>query len=183
MMNLRALQPLALALVLLVNEGAPSLLAQSEHDSSATMTDKRASELRCSISTNDSHWKLGVSGNGVSVEVQLHGNTDSTIMPSLHLVAITKNEGSAQDEYWAPFRLKDGASTKEWQQVGTGEQNRPPTRVLPLQISWAPTKSSVWPAETLANVVPPGTYYLQAQMEIRGHNPVVSNKIEITVLR
>ena len=125
------------------------------------------------------------------VEFQCQGATDMSAMPSLHLIALPKKQGLDQTEYWAPFAIPDGASTKNNQKLNPAPfvrliQGRllwAPTKSSVGRLLWAPTKSSVWPSQEFAKTVPPGEYSVQVQLEMNSGETISSNEVTVTVLK
>jgi hypothetical protein len=141
-------------------------------------------KIKCRISTSDANWRSENTGATVAVDIQFQGATELSVMPSLHMIALPKKHGLNQNEYWAPFAIPSGASTKMTQKLSPArETSTRSVRLVPGQLLWAPTMSSVWPAEEFAKTVPQGEYNLQVQLEIKGGKTISSNEVTITVLK
>ena len=184
-MNPMTCKSIILALALLVIQvGTPRQGdIQAEEKSAPSMKGDQNSELRCTIAASDTRWRVRGSTKQVSIEVDIHGSAESPVMPSLGLVAAPKG-GSHQNEYWAPFSLANGTTSKEWQNLGpTTRSDHRSVRLFPLRLLWAPTKSSAWPSEAIAGVVPLGTYDVLARIETKDHAASLSNRVRITVVR
>ena len=138
-------------------------------------------KIKCIISTNDMTWHSGSGDAAIAVEFQLQGATELSLMPSLHMTALPKRQGVDENEYWAPFAIPSGASTKETQKLRAAGVHS--LRLVPGQLLWAPTKSSVWPSQQFAKIVPPGEYSLQVQLEIEKGGTITSNEGTVTVLK
>jgi len=135
-------------------------------------------KIKCTISTNDVAWHLK-SADAVAVEFQFQGAADLSAMPSLHMIALPKRHGLDQNEYWAPFAIPSGTSSKETQKLSPAGS----VRLVPGRLLWASTKSSVWPSQEFAKTVPPGEYSLQVQLEINGGKTISTNEVTVTVLK
>jgi hypothetical protein len=120
----------------------------------------------------------------ISVEIEVHGTISTSVMPAVHLTALPKKGGIYQDEYWAPFNVATGKSTSDWQKLGYAAERKPLTvRLLPFELLWAPTKSSAWPSGAMTQIVPPGEYSLQLQLEVNNGKTFVANEVQITILK
>ena len=169
-----------LVLILLTNQGAWSSGMSNYSDSDVRQAKGReqASTIRCEIKASDVTWHLK-SVDAAVVGFQCQGPTDMSAMPSLHMIALPKKQGLDQTEYWAPFAIPSGASTKNSQKLSPA----PSVRLVPGRLLWAPTKSSVWPSQEFAKTVPPGEYSVQVQLEINSGETISSNEIKVTVLK
>jgi hypothetical protein len=146
--------------------------------------DGQSSQIKCTIRTSDLTWRTETVGTTVLVVIQCQGTSGFTVMPSLHLVPLPRQSGPDQGEYWAPFNLTTGASTKKWQVVSpTTETHTRSVRLPPTKLRWASTKSSVWPFQEFTKTVLPGRYSLHVELEVSGGKTVSSNEIKITVLK
>jgi hypothetical protein len=173
------------AIVVLILITNPYLDAHMENFYDSVLNqqaDDQSPKLKCTISTSDVNWRTGNEQAEVSVDIQFQGTTELSVMPSVHLIALPKKHGLEQSEYWAPFAVPAGASTKVKQKVsaGTGAHG---VRLVPTHLLWAPTKSSVWPSQSFAKAVPTGRYSVQVQLELGDGKTVSSNEIEITVIK
>lgn len=137
--------------------------------------------IRCTIRTNEVIWHLK-NPEAAIVEFQFQGAGDLSAMPSLHMTALPKKQAMDKNEYWAPFAIPGGASTRETQRLSSARSVRS-VRLVPGRLLWAPTKSSVWPSQEFTRTVPPGQYSLQAQLETDGGKTLSSNEVTITVLK
>ena len=146
--------------------------------------DNQSPKISCTISTNGVNWRSQKTGTAVTVHIQFQEAMELSVMTSLHLIALPKKHGLDQNEYWAPFAIANGASTKETQKLSSAGASSPLSdRLVPAQLLWAPTKSSVWPSQDFAKTVPPGEYGLQVQLEINGGKTISSNEVMVTVLK
>jgi len=146
--------------------------------------DGKNSQIKCTISTSDLTWHNEAAGTSVFVVTQCQGIRGFTVMPSLHLAPLPTPSGPDHGEYWAPFNLTTGASTKESQIVSPStETQMRSVRLLPTKLLWAPTKSSVWPSQNFAKTVPYGRYSLRLELEVNGGKTVSSNEIKINILK
>lgn len=141
-------------------------------------------KIKCTISTNNVNWRSENTSAAVSVEIQFQGPTELSVMPSLRMIALPKTHGLDQNEYWAPFTIINGVNTKEAQKLSAvkGASTRS-VRLVPVQLLWASTKSSVWPSQGFAKTVHPGDYSVEVQLEINGRKTICSNEITIAVLK
>lgn len=146
------------------------------------MGNDQSPKLKCTVSINNSRWRTGNQGAEISVEIQFQGTTELSVMPSVHLAALPKKHDLEQSEYWAPFAIPTGASTKEQQKVSAAGRVHS-VRLAPTQLLWASTKSSVWPSQNFAKAVAPGRYSLQVELELTDGKVVSSNEIEITIAK
>lgn len=175
-----------LVLALLTNHGVVNkgMKDFSESNLSQEKGDDQIPKIKCTINTNDVAWHSRSADATVAVEFQFQGATDLSVMPSLHMTALPKKQGLDQNEYWAPFAIPSGVSTKETQKLSpVGGPNTRSLRLVPGRLLWAPTKSSVWPSQEFAKTVPPGEYSLQVQLEINGGTTISSNEVTITLLK
>jgi hypothetical protein len=130
------------------------------------------------------NWRFEKTGAAVALEIQFQGARELSVMPSLRLIALPKKHGLDQTEYWAPFNITNGASAKESQKLTPADGAKPRSiRLVPAQLLWAPTKSSVWPSQDFAKTVPPGRYNLQVQLELSGGKTISSNEVEINIIK
>jgi hypothetical protein len=138
--------------------------------------------IDCTIRTSHPIWRRDTDEATVSVEARVHGTNEVTLSSFLLLVAVSKSPGPLQEEYWAPFDIKTGSSTKARQRVLQTDKTHPlSVRLAPSQLLWAATKSSVWPSNTLAETVPRGRYILRVEIELEGGKTVSSNEVEISI--
>jgi hypothetical protein len=145
---------------------------------------KSNSVIICKITTSDTSWRLKKSSATVSVEIQYMGSSEISVMPSLELFGLPKKEGLGQIEYWAPFALSTGESTKSQQKLAPTPKAGPlSVHLLPRKLFWASSLSSVWPDRNLVKTVPPGNYSVQVQLELSDGTKVVSNEIPISILK
>lgn len=134
------------------------------------------------IRTSHLEWRAEKEEATVSVEIRLQGTVEITAWPSLRLVAVSKTPGPVQQEYWAPFDLTTGLGTKADQRLSPADGTHPlSVRLVPSRLLWAATKSSVWPSQPLAKVVPGGNYVLRVQIEVEDGRTVSSNEVEISI--
>jgi hypothetical protein len=121
----------------------------------------------------------------ISFEVELNGEVDVLVMPSVQLTALPrKTDELNQDQYWAPFDLDSAASTNKWQQLTNhGKPQRRTVRLVPSRLSWAKTKSSTWPSQAFSQVVPPGDYSLQVKLDTRDYKATASNEVTVTIVK
>ena len=170
-------------LILFANHVSPASGAKNPYGWQEN-EDGQISKIKCTISTSDLTWRNEVAGTSVFVVTQCHGTSGFTVMPSLHLAPLTANSGLDHGEYWAPFNLTTGASTKESQTVSPSTETQiRSVRLLPTKLLWAPTKSSVWPSQNFAKTVPSGRYRLRLEIEVNGGKTVSSNEIKINILK
>lgn len=144
------------------------------------MTDNQTSELTCMIKTDALEWHTSKAAAQVDVDIHLEGTSPASIMPSLRLLSLSKEQGLNQDEYWAPFDVMTGTKTKKRQELAAGHHT---VRVHPNQLLWASTKSSVWPSDKLGKTVKPGRYVVQVQLELSDGRKVSSNGVTVTLLK
>lgn len=180
------LQSAILALMLLANRG--DLVGQADGFAESASGQENGSnespEITCIITTNNSKWRSKRAVATVSVGIEFQGMVRVSVMPSVHLTALPKSDGMTQNEYWAPFSVATGASTRNWQKLSipTGKR-RYSLRLVPSRLRWASTRSSVWPSQAMAKTVPPGDYSLVVHLETSEGKAVVSNELKITVLK
>lgn len=169
-----------LVLILLTIQAASSdgMKDYSDSDLRQAKGQEQTPTIRCTIRTNDVSWHLK-SADAAVVEFQCQGATDMSAMPSLHMIALPKKQGLDQTEYWAPFAIPGGASTKNNQRINPGLS----VRLVPGRLLWAPTKSSVWPSQEFTKTVPPGEYSVQVQLEINSGETISSNEVTVAVLK
>jgi hypothetical protein len=169
-----------LVLILITSQGASSRAMKDYSDSDLRQAkgQQQSPTIRCEIRTNDVTWHLK-SADAAVVEFQCQGATNMSAMPSLHMIALPKKQGLDQTEYWAPFAIPGGASTKNSQKLAPA----PSARLVPGRLLWAPTKSSVWPSQEFAKTVPPGEYTVQVQLEINSGETISSNEVTVTVAK
>ena len=135
--------------------------------------------VQCALKAPEVVWKLGKANPKISAEIRPIGT--SLVMPAVYLTPLSKNRPSARQEYWAPFDLANGTSTASWQKLGAVP--RISTDLKPLELLWAPTKSSVWPDQSPTELLPPGQYTLRIQIEIKDGKIFWSNPVKITVVK
>ncbi len=181
-----SLRSAILILALLANRGTLDRHSMSFSEGDLTQDKKggEAPKFRCTISTSDVEWSPSSAKSAVSVRIQFERVTEVSVMPSLHLIALPKRHGLSQVEYWAPFDVNSGATTKESQVLRV--ENKAITRsvrVIPTQLLWASTKSSVWPFQGFERTVRPGRYSVQVQLELAEGTTVRSNEVAITVVK
>ena len=140
------------------------------------------SDIGCTITTTDANWDAKKATSVVSVEVEHPEFIRASAIPSVRLIALPRKEGIYQDEYWAPFNITTGASTKNWQKIANSIHALS-IHLNPFQLLWAPTKSSVWPAQAFSKTVPEGQYILQVQIEVNGAKTFLSNEVKITITK
>jgi hypothetical protein len=88
-----------------------------------------------------------------------------------------KKEGAYQDAYWATFSVATGKSTSKWQKLSDEGKKKPLSiRLVPSELLWAPTKSSVWPSDVIRKAVPLGEYNLPLQFEVNTGKTFGSDK-------
>src|ERR1700752_2119474 len=120
-----ALQTAMLALVLLTNLSSDAHMTNlSDGVLNQENADAQSPKLKCIISTNNASWRLGNEGAEISVDVQVQGTAELSVMPSVHLIALPKKRDLEQSEYWAPFAVPTGASTKEKQKLSAATGSR-----------------------------------------------------------
>jgi hypothetical protein len=142
----------------------------------------QSSKIKCTASTSDATWHSDNASATVLVEIHFQGTVQVKLMPSLHLMALPKKHGLQQEEYWAPFDVTSGASTKENQKLDPAARARS-VRLIPAELLWAPAKSSIWPSQDFSKTVPPGHYSLQVQLELKNGKTISSNEVSITVVK
>jgi hypothetical protein len=175
-----------LILALLVNCSALGghLMGFAKGEPQQETREGQTPKVKCTISTTDVKWRLGGEHPAVSIHIQFQGAAEVSVMPSIHLSALPKRHGLDQVEYWAPFNVNTGVTSRESQKVRAGSKsNARSVRVIPTQLLWAPTKSSVWPCQGFAKTVPPGRYSLRVELELVTGSTVRSNEIAITVVK
>ena len=131
--------------------------------------------LVCTIKTVDPRWPVDSAKATLVVDIQSGVMGRVSVMPSLHLLAVPQKGGVERIEYWAPFDISTGASTKEWQHLSNLKKSRS-VQLVPSRLMWASALSSVWPSDTMAKSVPPGLYTLRAEIEMSGRTTVESNR-------
>lgn len=136
--------------------------------------------ISCLVTANDVNWRQGSATGEVSATIQFEGAAEISVMPSINLVALPKGSDLRRSEYWAPFDLVTGASTRERQNL-TPVSEVLSVRLVPARLLWAPAISSVWPSQTFAKTVPPGRYSLQVQLEFDAGKTILSNEVEIAI--
>jgi hypothetical protein len=141
--------------------------------------------VKCNISAPNLQWRLKDTTATVSLEVEFHGKVDVVVMPSVQLTALPKRANELeQDQYWAPFDLASGASTNHWKRLTNGDETQRHTlQLVPSKLSWARTKSSVWPSRTFAGAIPPGQYSLQVKLDTRDYKTILSNEVTVTIVK
>jgi len=145
-------------------------------------SDGRFSRVLCSIAASDTTWRVKKMAGTVTTKIEIQAVKDISVMPALHLIALPKKQGLDATEFWAPFDMSTGASTKEWLRIRASAKNAPIVIQLSVsELKWASAKSSVWPSRPFAKTVPPGQYSLQAQLEFSEGQPISSNEIVVTV--
>src|SRR6266480_1158507 len=181
-----ALRSSTLVLILLANYGPLGVHMRNFSDGvlKQEQGDDQSPKIQCTINTNDVKWETRKAGAEVSVEIQFEGTAELSVLPSVHLIALPKKHNLEQREYWAPFAVTTGASTKEKQRLTpVTAAHSLSVRVVPSQLLWAPTKSSVWPSHSFAKAVPPGQYGLQVQFELSDGKTISSNEVEIAIIK
>jgi len=178
---------LVILTVMLLSEGA-NVGVQPSNSSGVARSMETSREpdsmITCRITASDTNWRLKKSSATVSVEIQYLGSSEISVMPSLELFRLPKTEGLGQIEYWAPFALSTGVSTRSQQElVPTSKPGPLSVKLLPAELLWAPSLSSVWPDGNLVKTVPPGNYSLQVQLELSDGTKIASNEIPITILK
>jgi hypothetical protein len=170
-------------LMLLANHASPDSGVKNPYGGQENR-DGQSSQIKCTISPSDLTWRNEAAGTSVFVAAQCQGIGGFTVLSSLHLTPLPTQSGPDHGEYWAPFNLTTGASTKKSQVVSpaAGTQTRS-VRLLPTTLLWASTKSSDWPAQDFAKTVPAGRYILRLELEVNGGKTVASNEIQINILK
>lgn len=179
-------RPAALLLLLLNSPGASNSSLKNIPGGvlSQEVGGKRSTEIRCTIATKDVRWRVGDKDTAVEVYIQSKGATDLSVLPSLHMILLPKKQGLDPNEYWAPFAIPNGASTKKTQKLSTtGDARTLSVRLVPARLLWASTKTSVWPSQEFAKIILPGKYSLNVQLEIDGGRTISSNGITVSVLK
>ncbi|SRR6266702_4072307 len=144
----------------------------------------KAPKVKCAISANNVEWSSRSAESSVSVHIQFEGAKEISVTASLQLTALPKGHGLGKDEYWAPFDAASGRTTKGSQTLrAPDERYNRSVQLVPTQLFWASTKSSVWPSDDFAKTVPPGPYSLQVQLELTGGATIKSNEITINVVK
>jgi hypothetical protein len=143
---------------------------------------KQSSDIKCTITTDNLEWHVKDKPPVITVKFDFHGAINAPVMPSVRLTALPRKEGIHQNAYWAPFTITTGKSMSEWQKLGfAAEKKQLSISLVPSELLWASTKSSVWPSEAMAKTLLPGEYILQVQLEVSGGKTFVSNEIKILV--
>lgn len=141
------------------------------------------SYIKCTIAADQVRWQVDHTP-AVSVEIDIRRSVKTSVMPALHLSALPKKAGIYQEEYWAPFSIAKGTATSEWQRLSIGADKKPfSVRLVPSELQWAATKSSAWPSDPMAKVVPPGEYSLQVEIEVNKDNTFTSNEVRVIVIK
>jgi hypothetical protein len=139
--------------------------------------------IRCTLAADQTRWQADHTP-AVSVEIDIRRSPKTSVMPALHLTALPKKGGIYQDEYWAPFSVANGTATTEWQKLAVGADKKPfSVRLVPSELQWAATKSSVWPSDPMAKVVPPGEYSLQVKIEVNKDATFTSNEVRVIIIK
>jgi len=171
----------ALALILFVKQDALTSNFQDGQDDSIS----GGPHIECRVTTTDAQWRRGKKNPLVSVKLEAGNAVNVSVMPSLHLMALPKQAGPREDEYWAPFSMTDGKEIHDWQLLDLPPGSPVSVQVSPVRLLWGLTKSSgsIWPTQRFSKAVLPGKYSLQVQIETKNGRTISSNEIEITVAR
>jgi hypothetical protein len=120
----------------------------------------------------------------IFAELEVHGTMSTSAVPSVRLTALPKKEGVYQDAYWAPFSVATGKSMSKWQKLSDEGKKKPLSiRLVPSELLWAPTKSSVWPSDAIRKAVPLGEYNLPLQFEVNTGKTFGSDKVRVPILK
>jgi hypothetical protein len=176
------LRSIILILLLLTSCGAGPGVEKAGGGEMAQGAEKGGrSMIDCTMRTSNPIWRPGEEAT-ISVEIRFPGGGEFTVLSSVNLVAVPKTAGLLQEEYWAPFDIATGSSTKEWQKLQpTDETHARSVRMVPSRLLWAATKSSVWPSQPLERAVPRGKYLLRVEFALEPGKTASSNEVEVTI--
>jgi hypothetical protein len=175
---------LALTLLMNLNSAGSNVKSFFENTSGQEKSVDQSSNIKCTIAADSVRWRAEDKTPAISIEIEVHGTINTSVMLAVQLTALPRKEGIYEEAYWAPFSIATGRSTSDWQKLGLSAEKRTVSiRLVPAELLWAPTKSSVWPSDTMAKTVPPGEYSLQVQIEVNRGKTFLSNEVNITILR
>jgi len=135
--------------------------------------------LRCSIDTTETRWSKG---NPVLVSVTVE-NASGSKVDLRTIPAFTLNES----QYWCPVDIRGEehtlpANARSIISLEKGASMN--TRIDISKLGWDRGISSIWPAQNLFSLVPPGRYSLRLDIEVvngGGSKWIHSNQVELTI--
>lgn len=139
-------------------------------------------DVKSTISTNMDKWQLGTNNATLTLQTDLTTTNGMTVLASIHLLTPDRKNAQIPVEYWAPFRLESGNASSKWLRIDSASSPKQvKVNVIPANLKWAATKSSVWPSKSFTTL-PTGTYRLFVEIDSEDGVKYRSNEIVVTLL-
>src|SRR6266404_4706453 len=138
--------------------------------------------LISNVSVSQTEWHTDDPQPTVTLELAVAEDRELDILPSLHLQSEAQQKGQRR-EYWAPFDLTSGRTTKESQPTKIQHGSPRSFQAFPMKLKWAKVSSSVWPDASLPETVPPGKYRLRVDLTFKDGRTVSSKEVTVTISR